>query len=351
MLRRAHYAGSNHEIIEAPDGTRIRLRIQVNRRAKRVILRPDVNNNEIVAVAPNVSLIKSARQFAQSRASELAKMVRQMSEPEQPREQLSPADRRFDVVGSDGDIVSVRVSLNRKAHNVLLRIDDVNHEVVAVIPSIKQLDEAKRFATRRVDVLLSRLDVVPEPAPFVDGGEILFRGKTVALRYDPEAPEAKFVDGLAPAIVSPGKGLFFEKQIGRFLVNEARKTILERVHEYCGKLGVRPPVTKNIEFKDTRSRWGSCRYKRNLQNPIYSMTFSWRLICAAPELLDYVAAHECSHMREMNHGKQFWRHVESICPDYRRHIFRLKKVGAQLRQVGVKPKPTQDQHVPADTLL
>lgn len=351
MLRRAHYAGSNREIIEAPDGTRIRLRIEVNRRAKRVILRPDVNANEIVAVAPNVSLIKSARQFAESRASELAKMIRKMSEPEQPREQLSPSDRRFDVVGSDGDVVSVRVSLNPKAHNVLLRIDDMNHEVIATIPSIKQLDEAKRFAARRVDVLLSRLDVVPEPAPFVDGGEILFRGKTVALRYDPMASEARFVDGLDPVIVSPGKGLFFEKQIGRFLENEARTTILERVHEYCGKLGVRPPVIKNIHFKDTKSRWGSCRYIKNFQNREYRMTFSWRLICAAPELLDYVAAHECSHMREMNHSKQFWRHVESICPDYRRHIFRLKKVGGQLRQVGIKPKPTLEQPTPADTLL
>lgn len=358
MLRRAQYAGSNREVIEAPDGTKIRLRIEVNGRAKRVILRPDLNANEIVAVAPNVALIKSAIQFAQSRASELAKMVRKMSDPElrnrERPEQLNPADRRFEVLGTDGDVLTVRVELNRKAHNVILKIDDMNHEAVAVIPSIKQLDEAKRFATRRVDALLARLDVVPEPAPFVDGGKILFRGETVVLRYDPTLAEARFEDGAEPAIVSPGQGIYFERRIQRFLENEAFKTLLPRIHEYSSKLGVRPPANDNISLKDTKSLWGSCRPCRNSRNPLnpdYRMTFSWRLICAAPEILDYVAAHECSHMREMNHSKKFWRHVENICPDYRRQEFKLKKVSRRLRQVGLNPKPTQETQAPSETLF
>lgn len=353
MLRHAKYAGSNREVIEAPDGTKIRLRIEINRRAKRVILRPDLNANEIVAVAPSTAYVNTARQFAQSRSSELAKMVRKMSDPEflnqEAPEQLNPADRRFEVVGANGDVVTVRVELNRRAHRVILRIDDTKHEVVAVIPSIKQLNEAKSFAARRVDTLLSRLDVVPSPAPFVDGGEILYRGNPVNLRYDPSAPEARFNDN--GSIVSPGKGLFFERQIFRFLVNEARSTLVKRVQEYCAKLGVRPPSINNIEMKDPKSLWGSCRRSTDPLNPNFRMTFSWRLICAAPELLDYVAAHECSHMREMNHGKKFWRHVESICPDYRKNIFMLKKEGKTLRQIGEKPRPPKDQQPTTDTFI
>lgn len=350
MLRRAQYAGNHREVIEAPDGTKVSLRIEINRRAKRIILRPDLNANEIVAVAPNVGLIKSAIQFAQSRASELAKMVRKMSDPErlnrEAPKQLNPADRRFEVVGTNGDVLSVRVSLNRKAHNVILRIDDVNHEAVAVIPSIRQLDEAKLFAKKRADRLLTRLEGVPEPAPFVEGGEILFRGETVVLRYDATLAEARFEYGLEPAIVSPGKGVFFEARIKQFLEKEAFKTLMERVHEYSSKLGVRPPANNNIHLKDPKTFWGSCRKcqgSKNSLNSEYRMTFSWRLICAAPEILDYVAAHECSHMREMNHSKKFWRHVEKICPDYRRHEFKLKIVAKRLRQVGEKPKTTFDQ--------
>ncbi|MHA1546379.1 MAG: YgjP-like metallopeptidase domain-containing protein, partial [Alphaproteobacteria bacterium] len=40
-----------------------------------------------------------------------------------------------------------------------------------------------------------------------------------------------------------------------------------------------------------------------------TLSFSWRLILAPPEILDYVAAHEVAHLREMNHGPNFWRLV------------------------------------------
>ena len=31
---------------------------------------------------------------------------------------------------------------------------------------------------------------------------------------------------------------------------------------------------------------------------------------APPAVLDYVAAHECAHLLEMNHSPRFWAHVE-----------------------------------------
>ena len=40
-----------------------------------------------------------------------------------------------------------------------------------------------------------------------------------------------------------------------------------------------------------RSRWGSCSSEGRLN-------FSWRLVCAPPFALDYVAAHEVAHLRE-----------------------------------------------------
>ena len=342
MSRRAKYVRCNREVIEAPDGTKIRLRIEVNRRAKQIILRPDLNANEIVAVAPSLSYVQTARHFAQKKSSELAKMVRKMSDSEllnpEPPAQLKPEDKRFKLTASDGNIVQVRVEVNRKAHRVILRIDDMNHEAVAVIPSVKQLAEAKKFAEKKLEELNQKLGGVPKPAPFVDGGEILFRGKPVVLRYDPSLPEAKFVGGPFPAIASPGKEGYFESQIERFLMKTARQDIEELVTKHCRKLGVNPPLCKHINIGDTSSRWGSCRRPYFPRSNEIHMGFSWRLICADPEILDYVAAHECAHIKEMNHSKKFWGHVEDICPQYKDHIKKLKKDAKMLRQIGLVAK-------------
>jgi predicted metal-dependent hydrolase len=37
---------------------------------------------------------------------------------------------------------------------------------------------------------------------------------------------------------------------------------------------------------------------------------------AAPQIVDYVVAHELAHLKQMNHSARFWRVVEQLCPDY-----------------------------------
>jgi predicted metal-dependent hydrolase len=53
-----------------------------------------------------------------------------------------------------------------------------------------------------------------------------------------------------------------------------------------------------ISYKDTKSRWGSCTSEGNL-------SFSWRIAMAPDHVIDYLAAHEVAHLKEMNHGPRF----------------------------------------------
>jgi predicted metal-dependent hydrolase len=35
-----------------------------------------------------------------------------------------------------------------------------------------------------------------------------------------------------------------------------------------------------------------------------------------PEILDYVVAHELTHLKEAGHNRRFWRQVATVLPDY-----------------------------------
>ncbi|EJB70186.1 M48 family metallopeptidase [Helicobacter pylori] len=55
---------------------------------------------------------------------------------------------------------------------------------------------------------------------------------------------------------------------------------------------------------------GSCSYHNRL-------SFALLLVCTQKEAIDYVIIHELAHTIHKNHSKNFWRCVESFCPNYR----------------------------------
>lgn len=79
-----------------------------------------------------------------------------------------------------------------------------------------------------------------------------------------------------------------------------------RIAHYCPKLGVGLP---KLFLSNAKTRWGSCNSKGEVR-------LNWRLIRMAPDLIDYVVAHELAHLIEMNHSAAFWHRVEAIFPGY-----------------------------------
>ena len=60
--------------------------------------------------------------------------------------------------------------------------------------------------------------------------------------------------------------------------------------------------------------------------------YSWRLILAPADVLDYVAAHEVAHLVEMNHSRAFWDIVARLKPGYEEPRRWLRKNGATLHR-------------------
>lgn len=91
-----------------------------------------------------------------------------------------------------------------------------------------------------------------------------------------------------------------------WLQSEARRLFGERLALYAEKLGV---SFKSFSLSSATTQWGSCTADGRIR-------LNWRLMHFALPNIDYVVAHELSHLREMNHGPQFWATVQSIFPEF-----------------------------------
>jgi predicted metal-dependent hydrolase len=106
-------------------------------------------------------------------------------------------------------------------------------------------------------------------------------------------------------------------QIYRML---AKRDLTAKTLDFAKQMGVTPLAVK---INGANTRWGSCSAKR-------SINFSWRLIMADGDVVDYVVVHELAHITEMNHSPRFWAIVSGVLPDYKARQERLKKLQARL---------------------
>ncbi len=86
----------------------------------------------------------------------------------------------------------------------------------------------------------------------------------------------------------------------------ARILIHERLAHFAPRYGFR---VGRVAIKNMTTRWGSCSAKGNLN-------FHYKVVDLPLELVDYLVVHEVCHLREMNHGVQFWELVAREIPDY-----------------------------------
>jgi len=190
--------------------------------------------------------------------------------------------------------------INRRARRLIVSVDAASGRVFVTAPSKRALPDALDFARTRARWICAQLEEGQRAAPFADGSIFPFRGAPVAIVNEGPARAAVRLDGAR--LIAGGDGDHVNRRVTDWLKTQARNTLTERADYYCEMLGrKRGPIS----IRDTRSRWGSCA-------PDGALSFSWRLIFAPPEILNYVAAHECAHLVHLNHSPAYWRVVRDL---------------------------------------
>ena len=102
-----------------------------------------------------------------------------------------------------------------------------------------------------------------------------------------------------------------------WLMRQAKDLFAERLDHFAPLLGVR---WTRLSLSNAGTRWGSAGADGAIR-------LNWRLVHFRPAVIDYVVAHELSHLRVMDHSPRFWDTVRTVVPDYAELRGQLKDDG------------------------
>ncbi len=103
----------------------------------------------------------------------------------------------------------------------------------------------------------------------------------------------------------------------RWLKENAERILSALTQEQAKKMGV---DYASVSIGLARGRWGSCSGKNEIR-------YTFRLLYAPKEAIEYVVVHELAHIRHKNHSKAFWGEVEKYIPDWKARRKWLKAHG------------------------
>jgi predicted metal-dependent hydrolase len=99
-----------------------------------------------------------------------------------------------------------------------------------------------------------------------------------------------------------------------WLMRQAKRLFTERLDHYAPQLNV---TWRKLVLSSAGTRWGTAHSDGLIR-------LNWRLVHFRLPVIDYVVAHELSHLRVMDHSPRFWETVATVVPDYQQLRGQLK---------------------------
>ena len=216
-----------------------------------------------------------------------------------------------DFTYKDPDIGEVDVALNPRSRRFVFRYRNGRVACTSPIP----FDEAR--LRRAVRELLPRLLAMRErgkqrgigarfsPDTLISTEWFCFRMVEsdvdgICLRMNGEWLECHYPKG--QDWDNPDVQQWLTKAVEQRLHMMARIVLPPRLETMAEQRGLH---CNSVSVHKTKSRWGSCSSKGNINLSIY-------LLLVPRHLQDYVMHHELTHLLEMNHSERFWHILDGV---------------------------------------
>ena len=201
------------------------------------------------------------------------------------------------TVGPDG------LAVRAPGWVTLAAVDAALQEKAAWI--LRKLGEASARQRRQADARIV----------WADGATLPYLGEALTLRLDPSQQRRGMLagpDGSGPVLylglAHAAQGAQIRDAAQAWFKHQARAHFTARLAHFAPLLGVQ---WRSLRLSSAQTRWGSARADG-------SIALNWRLLHYRPAIIDYVVAHELSHLRVMDHSPRFWDTVAEVVPDYGR---------------------------------
>jgi len=148
--------------------------------------------------------------------------------------------------------------VNRRAKQLILKVDPVAGEILVTAPSKRSLKEAIRFAKDRADWIETQLDERLRAKPFSQHMLFPYRGEMheIIREGGPRAPVQR-LEGAPPKLLVGGEEAHLNRRLTDWLKRQARAELTKKADHYCslhavGVLRVRRRPLLFLAF-DTRA--------------------------------------------------------------------------------------------------
>ena len=152
------------------------------------------------------------------------------------------------------------------------------------------------------------------PSENLDGYQFLLLGKTCTIR------------------LFDGKGIGFDEEnhllyvprdrakerLVKWLKDNAKRIFTQVTEQKAREMGL---TYASVSVSSAKTRWGTCSADNKIR-------YTFRLLYAPKEVIEYVVVHELSHVRYKNHSALFWREVERFIPNWKERRKWLKDHGS-----------------------
>lgn len=199
------------------------------------------------------------------------------------------------TVGADG------LAVRAPGWVTLAAVDAALHEKADWI--LRKLGEAQARQRHQEDARIA----------WGDGALLPYLGGQLLLRIDPTQrrtgqclPDGQGRAALYLGLPQGAQAAQIRDAAQAWFMRQARTHFTARLDHFAPRLGVQ---YQSLRLSSAATRWGSARSDGSIR-------LNWRLLHYRESIIDYVVAHELSHLRVMDHSPRFWDVVHSVVPDY-----------------------------------